>query len=364
MDNLTREVHNFERFLNGTQKPRNAQIVRQRLNYFIQLLRMNQSYVTLSVTIRSFTCLICSCKVTGANEFLRLRCECMGVVCGIACFRQYVYQYTAGTLQGLEYITCPRCVTGIAKTQVMHAFTEAELVSNWMMVTVAGNGEQGKYVCGIHGDEFEASEIALMTCRRYHQYCRECMQEWIKTKINDGQSDIHCPKTDCPERISQSLIRQLCPELFQRYLTLLVNSTLPQLNSTSDTVFDCPTPDCPNRILVDKRMMDYTCALCTKRYCPQCKSPVHVPMTCQEYFDFLQNELKKHLDQLQMDEAATQAYFQANGIKPCPKCKVPIQKISGCKFVTCLSGICQGTTYLCMDCGKQLPADHANHPCQ
>lgn len=63
------------------------------------------------------------------------------------------------------------------------------------------------------------------------------------------------------------------------------------------------------------------------------------------------------------EEEATQAYFRAKGIKPCPKCTVPIELIAGCKFVTCLSGECRGGTYLCMQCGKHLPTDHAAHPC-
>lgn len=219
------------------------------------------------------------------------------------------------------------------------------------------------YHCGIHEDEFPAYDVTHMPCVAQHQYCKDCMQGWISTKINDGQADVRCPKKDCPEAVPQAIIRELCPEVFQKYLMLLVASTLPKLNSETEIVFDCPTPDCPNRLLVDKRVMECVCAICTKRYCPQCKSPVHVPETCQEYFNRLQAELKQHLDQLNMDEAATQAYFTANGIKPCPKCKVPIHKISGCKFVTCLSAACQGTTYLCMDCGKQLQADHGAHPC-
>lgn len=75
-------------------------------------------------------------------------------------------------------------------------------------------------------------------------------------------------------------------------------------------------------------------------------------------FQYQLLQLRKHLE-----EEATQAYFRSKGIKPCPKCTVPIELIAGCKFVTCSSMECKGGTYLCMQCGKHLPADHAAHPC-
>jgi len=364
MENLPRETQSLEQFLNTTLKPRNPQVLRQRLSHFLQLLRLTNSSVTLNVTIRSFSCLLCQAKVTSAHQFLRLKCQCEGTVCGKECFRAYVYQYTGGTLQGLDLVPCPRCYSAIEKAQVVYYFTEFELITNWQRQSMpAVPRAQVNYHCGIHDDDFGERELAPMGCFALHQYCKDCMQGWIATKINDGQADVGCPKKDCTESVPQTLVRELCPELFQRYLTLLVNGTVPKLGSDTEIVFDCPTPDCPNRILVDKRIMDFTCTECQKRYCPQCKCPVHVPETCKQYFDRLQAELKLHLDQLHMDEAATEAYFKANGIKPCPKCNVPIHKISGCKYVTCMSGVCQGTTYLCMDCGKQLPGDHANHPC-
>lgn len=78
-----------------------------------------------------------------------------------------------------------------------------------------------------------------------------------------------------------------------------------------------------------------------------------------------QEELQKQIDaaRIEKEEAATAAYFQQVGIKPCPQCTVWIEKISGCKYVTCSSGTCRGLTFLCMDCGKKLEGDHANHPC-
>ena len=362
MNSLPSQVASLQQFFNKSMKPRDPAVMYSRLHAFMQLLNITNSAVTIEVSFRSFTCVLCQQKTTSRHQFLRLECQCSAVVCGIDCFRMYVFRVTGETLTNLDMIPCPKCQFAIAKMQVVHAFTDMELFSRWQaasspqLLAPAAN-----YTCGICGLDLQPSSLCPLPCVEQHKYCEECVQGWITTKLGDGQADIRCPKNDCTEQVPQSCIRKLAPEMFEQYMKLLASISVQPRDT--EIVFDCPSPDCPNRILVDKRVMDYTCVVCSKRYCPQCRSPVHLTMTCQQYFDHLQEELKKHLDQLKNDEGATENYFKQMGIKPCPNCKVPIQKISGCKFVTCLSGICQGKTYLCMDCGKQLPGDHANHPC-
>lgn len=55
--------------------------------------------------------------------------------------------------------------------------------------------------------------------------------------------------------------------------------------------------------------------------------------------------------------------LENEGLMKCPKCGTVIEKIDGCQFISCMSSECQGRTYLCWDCGKQLNKDHENHKC-
>lgn len=46
----------------------------------------------------------------------------------------------------------------------------------------------------------------------------------------------------------------------------------------------------------------------------------------------------------------------------CPTCLIPIEKESGCNFMTCRSVQCNGKSYFCFICGEVLKSgDHFKH---
>ncbi len=45
----------------------------------------------------------------------------------------------------------------------------------------------------------------------------------------------------------------------------------------------CPTADCKYVFIIDPGNLDFTCAVCKKRYCLSCKVEYHNGQSCKEY---------------------------------------------------------------------------------
>lgn len=101
----------------------------------------------------------------------------------------------------------------------------------------------------------------------------------------------------------------------------------------------CPTPDCGYIYRVTSKARTQNCSNCLRPTCSACHEP-HVGMSCAEYQDIKSGgyaaflELKKEL-----------------GIKDCPKCKTPLEKVSGCNHMTCVA--CNA--HICWVCLMTFP---------
>lgn len=193
----------------------------------------------------------------------------------------------------------------------------------------------------------------------------ECLQGHIESVLDAGKADLTCPVSKCPAEVTETLVRQLTPNLFSRYQKLTIESSKSSLASELEVLFICPSADCPNMIICPINIFAYTCSMCSNTYCPQCKYQVHAGQTCAEYFEFLQAEAKRKA-QNEQDDKASQAFLSGPGnrkMRQCPKCKVWIERMAGCKYMSCQSPMCQGKTYFCISCGKQLQQNHGSHAC-
>ena len=91
--------------------------------------------------------------------------------------------------------------------------------------------------------------------------------------------------------------------------------------STCDGLRPCPTPDCPNRVVledgVEPRLL---CEVCKKEHCLLCSaSPFHHGKTCSEHLAGIQD--KKEEDSLRR-------WMEEVGAKQCPKCRSAVTKSS------------------------------------
>ena len=100
----------------------------------------------------------------------------------------------------------------------------------------------------------------------------------------------------------------------------------------------CPTPDCSYVYQISNEII--VCPVCSTAICTKCCTENHLGMTCETY----QSELEER-------NKAFSAFKEANGIKDCPRCGMPIEKSEGCNHVTCQ----QCDSHLCWVCMESFP---------
>ncbi|VDO01293.1 unnamed protein product [Rodentolepis nana] len=202
----------------------------------------------------------------------------------------------------------------------------------------------GTYECGICTDELSGSDCArIRACGEV--FCKQCLAKSIEEDVESGKNagSPGCP--GCDKLIHSVEIRQLVsPELYERYETFLLNRTL----SGMENVVECPAEGCGLHVMLEDDFTRGTCASCHFDFCAKCRQAFHPDTACVVARDLVERynnageqgqELmnKKHgrLNILKViDEVASNSYITSN-CKPCPNCKSPIQKFTGCNRVLC-----------------------------
>ena len=178
--------------------------------------------------------------------------------------------------------------------------------------------------------------------------CAECLAAYFTSRIDLGQVSFECINSLCRCYVHRDEISLFLPSSKKAvYCTLLANSNADKLSKT------CPRCNHVLRLesaqqlkLVEraarKRAIaaQVRCAQCEYLWCFPCASPWHEGMTCRQY-------LKG--DRLLQDWAKQVSQGQVNAQK-CPKCKILIQKSSGCDHMHCPR--CK--TDFCYRCGDSL----------
>ncbi|KAM0727733.1 E3 ubiquitin-protein ligase RNF14 [Formica fusca] len=233
------------------------------------------------------------------------------------------------------------------------------------------------YTCYICFEEYRGLHcIELKNCG--HVYCKDCIEEHIRIKINEHIKIISCPTLDCSFEINDNDIKTLCPSLFSRYEELLLRVTL----NTMDDVIYCPRISCQNPMIKDPSDTAPICPICNYCFCIYCYKLYHGAAPCEIASDDIKkliNDYKNSDDkkrkllerkygrrQIQLvEETLTTEYLQDN-TRSCPKCHSLISKIEGCNKMTCKH--CQSC--FCWLCGQQITLMNgyghftsANSPC-
>ncbi|RLM84751.1 hypothetical protein C2845_PM04G12980 [Panicum miliaceum] len=165
-------------------------------------------------------------------------------------------------------------------------------------------------------------------------YCSICMETMY---IGEFFPIAGCPHTFC---IS-------C--LFQRWGAALCDSSLGELK------FYCPFKEC-SALLVDDPghgeavITNVECPHCCRMFCAQCKVPWHDDVTCTEFQSLGKDERGR--EDLMLRKVAQESKWQR-----CPKCKMYVERITGCVFIICRCGHC--FCYLCAS-----PMSRDNHCCK
>ena len=174
------------------------------------------------------------------------------------------------------------------------------------------------------------------TCGCGHHFCGVCWGGYLETAINDGPSclDLRCPDTTCARRVPEALVPEFLskttdPTVLEKYNTFRWRSFV---DDNPKAVW-CVAPGCERAIVSEQgadaggtaaRAVDVQCA-CGFSFCWRCKEDAHRPVPCATVNKWL---IKNSA------ESENLSWILAN-TKPCPKCKRPIEKTSGCMHMTC-----------------------------
>ena len=205
----------------------------------------------------------------------------------------------------------------------------------------------------------ELDLIDLPTCG--HTFCKLCWSKYLRLKIKRGNMKIDCPKDSCHHLVPIDIIQKLVSyEVGKKYLYFDLKSFV----ESNDCIEWCPRPSCEfavskaeehlpsvkskNGLFRLNRNIFFNAAtcLCEHRFCFKCKvSPPHDPASCKMMEDwkllidkYIGMENHNRTVAGNGDEGtkdlATEAWIRAN-TKPCPKCRILIQKNDGCNHMTC-----------------------------
>lgn len=175
-------------------------------------------------------------------------------------------------------------------------------------------------------------------------FCAQCLASDIQAQYEEGRAIIPC--LFCEENLDESLVFQHLGGIDKKKFTYrLVNAKgkanlkacsqcFHVVERTERDVKKMKRSKSKKSSLVSRT----TCTNCETNFCFYCVAPCHEGVSCASF---------QKGDGLFKDWMKKRNGNQANAHK-CPKCKVPIQRISGCSNMTCSK--CK--THWCYDCGK------------
>lgn len=191
--------------------------------------------------------------------------------------------------------------------------------------------------CQICGDVTD--EATGLACK--HVFCNLCWGEYLNVKINDNDLvGLHCMAPNCHQVLSDILIQRLVSkEMWSKYARFQASTFV----DTNPDMKWCPAPACGNAVHKSQTEFEgkneVARCTCGFKFCFKCMKDAHTPVDCETVIKW---EKKCN------DDAET-ASWMAQNTKPCPKCKVPIEKNDGCFMMTCQSCRHQFCWLCCQD---------------
>ncbi|KAG8686610.1 hypothetical protein FRC09_014027 [Ceratobasidium sp. 395] len=190
-----------------------------------------------------------------------------------------------------------------------------------LLTALAQESAPGRsFDCGICFETFHTGALAPMDgCD--HPYCRECMREYVQSKLESRTFPILCPTCHStkgggtPGTVGQGLIEiiGLTEQQYAIYVELSLASLSTMVHCRQRAAFVM-------RADLDSQENTISCPLpdCSHKWCKNCNLTIEGE---SEHSCDGTSELKK--------------LMAAEGWKDCPGCKTPISKNEGCYHMTC-----------------------------
>ncbi|CAD8119373.1 unnamed protein product [Paramecium sonneborni] len=180
-----------------------------------------------------------------------------------------------------------------------------------------------------------------------HTFCKNCLKSTFETRIKEQNVNLDifkCP--GCQKPFDQSFIEKfVSAEIFKKYCELSIEMNQIYGLEDDEILANCLNEQCREKYIIWKNAEYQKCIKCKMEYCRLCFLPQHKDIcTCEEQKMLYQDKVYKDLKIL---------------LKACrcPKCRIMVEKVAGCNFMTCKCG-----TFFCNLCDIQLEKqDHNSH---
>ncbi|KHN96835.1 Zinc finger, C6HC-type [Metarhizium album ARSEF 1941] len=185
----------------------------------------------------------------------------------------------------------------------------------------------------------EADTPVKITCG--HIYCSECFEDSCTKADTTSSGDLkilcHGSQGKCGSVVAlEDLQACLSSAALETVLGLSFST---HVKRRPDQFRYCPSPDCDHIYRVSSAARTLNCSNCLRPTCSACHEP-HVGMSCAEHRDLKSGGF-----------AAFAKLKEKLGIKDCPKCATPLEKVSGCNHMTCAA--CKA--HICWVCLMTFP---------
>lgn len=187
----------------------------------------------------------------------------------------------------------------------------------------------------------EATPPVLLSCG--HAMCQPCMKSYLLASVDQKLFPLSCVGDEgkCTVRIPLRIAKLL---LTADELDSVVEAAFRVYTQKRGTSFRfCPTPNCAQvyravpPYLREGKGAFVQCPSCLVRTCAQCHQPEHPGLTC------------KRADSAELFKE----WAMKNNAKPCPGCRMVVEKIWGCHHMECT----QCRTHFCWVCGLISTSD-------
>lgn len=162
--------------------------------------------------------------------------------------------------------------------------------------------------------------------------CTPCLRRYYASRVRQNSIQIECCNVKCHQFVSRDEISARLPSESKDHFHRLLSTA------------NLSTKTCPHCNYVTKRpKLDsgaLLCASCGLPWCFTCHSPWHEGLSCRQF---------RKGDRLLKAWARTTAHGQVNAQR-CPKCKIFIQRTTGCDHMHCAR--CK--THFCYRCGDRF----------
>lgn len=111
-----------------------------------------------------------------------------------------------------------------------------------------------------------------------HTFHKDCIKKYFQVQMDQNMVPFKCPIQGCKKDVSQIVVESIlsAPQR-QKYH----EKQMDMYASRNKDMSRCPTPDCKYMFFFQAGdSTDFSCLLCSKRYCLDCRTPFHNGMTC------------------------------------------------------------------------------------